>query len=113
MMTAWVGDLFGMVIIVCGWYLPDYLDGEVEIVRVSFINNVEWNDDDGACKGLTTRFRDMSFDPDSPVRRELEDLANFVSVSSFFYPDLIRWYENEAVEWFVDRLAEIDSMHSV
>ena len=151
-----------------GEYLPDYLDGEVEIVRVSlksvtydvysirakkaddgrinyrmvdeceswdneyfklkpeitlkpftfgelvsFINNVEWNDDDGACKGLTTRFRDMSFDPDSPVMRELEDLANFVSVSSFFYPDLIRWYENEAVEWFVDRLTEIDSMHSV
>jgi hypothetical protein len=45
-------------------------------------------------------------------RRELEDLVNFVSVSSFFYPDLKRWYENEAVEWFVDRLAEIDVMDS-
>ena len=77
---------------------------------VSFIDNVEWNDGDGAYKGLTTRFRDMNYDLVGPGRRELEDLVDFVSVSSFFYPDLIRWYENEAVDWFMDRLAEMDPM---
>ena len=75
---------------------------------VSFIDNVEWNDGYVACKGLTTRFRDMNYEPVCPSRRELEDLVDFVSVSSFFYPDLIRWYEIEAVEWFMDRLAEMD-----
>ena len=75
---------------------------------VSFIDNVEWTDFGGADRGLTTGFRDMNYNIIGSGRRELEDLVNFVSVSSFFYPDLKRWYENEAVEWFVDRLAEID-----
>ena len=126
-----------------GEYLPDYLDGEVEIARVSlksvtcdvysirarknddgqiqyrvvdeynswdnglfilnpesttepftfgemvsFIDNVDWTDCGGADKGLTTGFRDMNYNAVGPGRRELEDLVNFVSVSSFFYPDM-------------------------
>ena len=35
---------------------------------VSFIDNVEWNDGDRAYKGLTTRFRDMNYDPVGPAR---------------------------------------------
>ncbi len=44
-------------------------------------------------KGLTNIFRSCNLDED-PM-----DLLDFVTVSSEFYPDLERWYRDEAIEW--------------
>jgi hypothetical protein len=44
-------------------------------------------------KGLTNIFRDFNLDKD-PM-----ELLDFVTVTSEFYPDLQRWYRDEAKEW--------------
>ena len=59
-------------------------------------------------KGLTTAWRDYNYDTTGPGKFELEELVNFVQVSSFFYPELGRWYEIEAAEWFTSHLVELD-----
>jgi hypothetical protein len=75
---------------------------------VSFIDNVEWTECGGADRGLTTGFRDLNYNIVGPGRDELEELLSFVRVSSFFYPKLEKWYQVEALEWFIDRLGELD-----
>jgi hypothetical protein len=75
---------------------------------VSFIDNVEWTDCGGADIGLTNGFRDLNYNIVGPGKDELEDLLSFVQVSSCFYPELEKWYQTEALEWFIDRLGELD-----
>lgn len=58
-------------------------------------------------KGLTF-WREHNYDIIGPGKIELEELVNFVTVSSFFYPGLELWYEIEAAEWFTSHLAELD-----
>ena len=72
---------------------------------VSFIDGVE--NGEGA-RGLTAVYRDHNYEIIGPGRSELEDLVNFVRVSSLFYPDLERWYETEAMEWFTSNLVELE-----
>jgi hypothetical protein len=48
---------------------------------------------EGGRKGLTNIFRDFNLDKD-PM-----ELLDFVTVTSEFYPDLERWYRDEAKEW--------------
>ncbi|MBW1700004.1 MAG: hypothetical protein JRH18_25170 [Deltaproteobacteria bacterium] len=56
--------------------------------------------------GLTT-WRDHNYEMTRPDRDRLESLVHFVAVDSDFYPDLHRWYEEEALEWYTARLAEL------
>ena len=53
-------------------------------------------------------FRDLNYNIVGPGEDELEDLVSFVQVSSCFYPELEKWYQIEAFEWFIDRLSELD-----
>ena len=66
---------------------------------VSFIDNIEIGD----CNGhLTNCLRDGQY-----VQGErLEELINFVRVSSLYYTELESWYDAEALEWYSTRLAE-------
>jgi hypothetical protein len=53
--------------------------------------------------GLTTAARDLSYDNADPER-----LADFVRVSSPFYPQLESWYAEEAAEWVEKKQGELD-----
>jgi hypothetical protein len=52
--------------------------------------------------GLTTVWRDYHADNGS----DLDELLNFVKVYSEFYPELSRYYADEASEWLANRKAE-------
>jgi hypothetical protein len=58
---------------------------------IALIDGVEWE----GYQGLTTVFRDSCCDCEVSA----EESANFVNVSSEFYPRLAAWYDEEAEEW--------------
>nr|BDD45661.1 hypothetical protein 9 [Desulfobacterales bacterium] len=59
-------------------------------------------------RGLTSVYRDLNYESIGSGKDGLEYLVNFVRVSSYFYPDLVRWYEVESTEWFVERLSALE-----
>jgi len=67
---------------------------------VSFIDNIEIGD----CEGhFTNDLRDGQY-----VQGEgLEELIDFVRVSSLYYTELESWYDAEALEWYSDRLSKL------
>lgn len=67
---------------------------------VSFIDNIEI----GECEGhFTNGLRDGQY-----VQGEkLEELIDFVRVSSLYYPELESWYDAEALEWYSARLSKL------
>ena len=75
---------------------------------VSFIDNVQWTECGGAEWGLTNGFRDLNYNIVGPGKDELEELVSFVHVSSCFYPELEKWYQIEALEWFMAHLSGLD-----
>lgn len=46
--------------------------------------------------GFTNPFRDYNTDS----VENLEEQIDFVVVTSLFYPELLRWYHEESIEWF-------------
>ena len=56
--------------------------------------------------GLTS-WREKNYDAIGPGKEELDSLADFVQVSSDFYPYLGLWYLDEAFEWYMARIMEL------
>jgi hypothetical protein len=50
--------------------------------------------------GLTNAYRDYNLAVDDS--QDPRDLRDFVAVTSSFYPELRRWYEDDAEEWCVE-----------
>jgi hypothetical protein len=50
--------------------------------------------------GLPNAYRDYNLAVDDS--QDLRDLRDFVTVTSSFYPELRRWYEEDAEEWCVE-----------
>jgi hypothetical protein len=61
-----------------------------------------WAENDPPYTGLTRAFRDSSLDPTAPCVEDAEDLVDFVTVESDFYPQLRAWFEEEAQEWLAN-----------
>ena len=75
---------------------------------ISLIDSVERVGEPDAIPGLTSYFRDLNYYYDNTVEN-LKILVHFVHVTSLYYPDLERWYEEEAWEWYLDRFVELMS----
>lgn len=74
---------------------------------VSLIDSVEGVTGAGwPCKGQTSIYRDLNYDED-PCKQMLDEMVDFVTVSSDFYPEIGQWYRQEAQEWYRKRLAEL------
>jgi len=72
---------------------------------ISFIDSVEMDGSPDANPGMTNSYRDSNYCIDSNME-DLEELVSFVHVTSLYYPDLESWYEDEAWEWYLDRLVK-------
>ena len=72
---------------------------------ISLIDSVELDGEPDAYKGLTNSCRDSNCI--NPNREDLKALVSFVHVTSLYYPDLESWYEDEAWEWYLNRLQMI------
>ena len=70
---------------------------------VSFIDNIEIGDWEG---NFTNGLRDEYYFLGKKFGEKLEELINFVRVSSLYYTELESWYDAEALEWYSARLAE-------
>lgn len=72
-----------------------------ELITLS--DSVEWSQDPWDWVGLTDSYRDFNLFGGvmSP-----EDLVGFVTVTSEFYPELERYYEEQAEEWCAERVEE-------
>jgi len=54
--------------------------------------------------GIVGRFR-LEYLSYAPTLREIEELRDFASVSSVYYPDLERWYQEASEEWYLEKRA--------
>lgn len=73
---------------------------------ISLIDSVEMEGEPDAYTGLTNSCRDSNCI--NPNMDDLKALISFVHVTSLYYPDLESWYEEEAWEWYLDRLLEFE-----
>jgi hypothetical protein len=62
----------------------------------------------GPGKGLTDCYRDSNYQSDESLQH-LDFLVDFVRVTSPYYPELERWYAEEAQEWYRKKLAELNA----
>ena len=72
---------------------------------ISLIDSVGRAGEPDAIPGLTSYFRDYNYRYDTTLE-SLETYVHFVHVSSLYYHELQRWYEEEACEWYLDRFVE-------
>jgi len=74
---------------------------------ISLIDGVEGHSVGfGEEKGLTDYYRNYNYDFDETLGH-LNVLVDFVRVSSMYYPELEKWYEAEAQEWYRRKFAEL------
>ena len=75
---------------------------------ISLIDSAEDHTDGGMrARGLTTRYRNLNYD--CILTQEcLLEMLHFVRVTSMFYPELEAWYEDEAKEWYLERLDDFE-----
>jgi hypothetical protein len=73
---------------------------------ISLIDSVGREGEPDAVPGLTSYFRDYNYRYDNTLE-SLETYVHFVHVSSLYYHELQRWYEEEAYEWYLDRFVEL------
>lgn len=76
---------------------------------ISLIDSVEGHyAGGGPATGLTDCYRDSNYEADESLQH-LNILVHFVHVTSLYYPELERWYDDEALEWYQKRLLELDT----
>ena len=74
---------------------------------ISLIDGVEGHSVGfGEESGLTDYYRNYNYDIDETLEH-LNDLVDFVRVSSMYYPELEKWYEAQAQDWYRQRFAEL------
>ena len=74
---------------------------------ITLMDTAELNEEHSIGYTGLTSWRDHNYNPSYPSKDELESLVTFVQVSSDFYPDLSRWYEDEALEWYTAHLMKL------
>lgn len=80
---------------------------------IDLIDGAEF-DDSGFPPGLTRVFRDSNLDLEAAqtheeVSQRARELVDFVTVTSVFYPELERWYREEAQEWLQEHTRQSDN----